>query len=408
MSELAQLRAARASRRFETMFRLAHGLIERSGHPAARRAVAKTLTEMDRHEEAAPHWRALVDANANDVEAVFQVAAHGRRLGLSSDAAIAAADRAENTAFRGHLWRALESKSVSVRNSLEHVAICGVSFCGSTLLDRLLGGLPNTRSIGESHWLTKIYDGHGYVPLDPSRHVELRRPACTVCGPDCAVLTSEFRFGLALDSSRWYSKIGEQLGTTCLVSADKNLPKLIDNDPLLRFTALVLFKSPEQAWASQRAKLPADRDEAFYAQELERYLAVWEAAYRGFLDEFDPIGGKYFFFFDAFTRSPQVMLAKLCAILRLPFDSSILQHTKPGHAIGGNARTMGRLREAGYGVEIEPLRRPQIPAQDIRLIRRNAAIRSCFRDLLSRFYESAPSDCPRTTNWQDAETGELP
>ena len=82
--------------------------------------------------------------------------------------------------------------------------------------------------------------------------------------------------GLVADPSRWYFKIAKQLGTSILISADKNTTKLIDNDPLLRFAALVLFKSPLQAWASQMAKLPKEREGGYYAAELTKYMEVWK------------------------------------------------------------------------------------------------------------------------------------
>ena len=59
-------------------------------------------------------------------------------------------------------------------------------------------------------------------------------------------------------------KIAGRLETSILISADKNPPKLVDNDPLLRFSALAMFKSPMQAWASQLAKLAKGQNADFY------------------------------------------------------------------------------------------------------------------------------------------------
>jgi hypothetical protein len=68
-----------------------------------------------------------------------------------------------------------------------------------------------------------------------------------LCGPTCEVLSLDFRMDLAANRTGWYQKIADRAETDVLIAADKNSPKIVENDPLLRFEALILFKSPLQA-----------------------------------------------------------------------------------------------------------------------------------------------------------------
>ena len=58
---------------------------------------------------------------------------------------------------------------------MKHIALGGMSFCGSTVLSYVLGSLPGFCNIGESHWLT-----------DRTKTGE--RIFCARCGPTCKVL----------------------------------------------------------------------------------------------------------------------------------------------------------------------------------------------------------------------------
>jgi hypothetical protein len=187
-----------------------------------------------------------------------------------------------------------------------------------------------------------------------------------------------------VDPSSWYRKIARQLGTSILVSADKNTTKLVDHDPLLQFAALVLFKSPVQAWSSQLAKLPKDQDPEYYLAQLNKYMDVWTNSYNIFLDDFQPRDGKIFLQFDDFVRQPQPMLRTLCAALHLPFDDSVLKETRPGHAIGGNSGAMARLRAADYGVRLSPLPAPDLPREHVVVIAKNKPMQACYAALMGR------------------------
>ena len=363
---------ARASRRWAEVEDLgARILRSQPGDVMVARALARLAQAQGRARDALAHWRALRAAAPSDLEAAFHLARAGEDLG---DLPLSG---------RSVLDRALAPHGGAP--PIHHVAICGVSYCGSTLIDRVLGGLPGTASIGESHWLTKERRGGDYREIDLATDLgKLALVPCSVCGPSCEVLTLDFRLGLAADHGDWYQRIARRLGVSRLVSADKNTPKLVDNDPLLRMAALLVFKSPEQAWSSKLNKLPEGLSEEALLEECRKYVRVWTSSYRTYLDSFAPEGPVAVLSFDAFAQDPSSSLRALCAALGLPFDAGVLRETRPGHAIGGNKGSMARLRAIGYRVDVEPLPDPALPAAHARLLGEDEAMQATHEDLLRR------------------------
>ena len=88
--------------------------------------------------------------------------------------------------------------------------------------------------------------------------------------------------------------------------------------------------------------------------------------------------------FDAFTRHPAPLLRALCAKLDLPFAESVLSTTVPGHAIGGNGRSMRRLRDQGYAVEILPLPDPAIAPEQAAIIAADPVVQSTWQEMMAR------------------------
>lgn len=273
-----------------------------------------------------------------------------------------------------------------------HIAICGTSFCGSTLLDRLLNGMDGAHSIGESHWLTKAYDGKRATTLDFLDPFSRFVPQCSVCGPNCEVLTPRFRAALAADPKDWYFKIAARLGTRTLISADKNLPKLALNDPQFRCDTLILFKSPKQAWASELVKRPPgeSNDESF--EQMRRYMSMWRSSYTEMLDVLAPKGVKVYVNFDYLTLNPEFVLRSVASALSLAFEARALQQSIPGHSIGGNAGSMRRLRQTNYAVRIEKLEAPAIPADHAAWIDGNPDINRLYHELNERMIDGLSVD----------------
>lgn len=366
------------------------------------RTMARLFTELESSAEAAPLWTRLHIQDPADIEACFHCLMQEQAGGADADEAVAAVcteGAARLAPVLGPLLRAPPVPPPSP--SIRHVAIAGVSYCGSTLFDRLLGGLPGVRSIGESHWLIKTYENRVAAAIDFADPTRIRMLSCTVCGPRCKVLTLDFRTRLAADRSKWYFRIAQQLGTDLIVSADKNPSKLIENDPLLRMDMLVLFKSPLQAWVSQLDKLPKGMQPEFYVQELEKYIPQWCRSYEAFLHQFKPAGKVAFLSFDSFVERPKPILQAICAALNLPFDEGVLVRTVPGHAIGGNGRAMARLRDNDYAVNILPLDPPGLTAEQTAIINADTRINAIHDEMMTRFravlaeYEPRATETPR-------------
>jgi hypothetical protein len=345
---------ARSTRDFASVEDLSAELLRKHPqHAGIRRALARTLVALDRRGDARPHWQSLLCLDPRDIEAAYH-------LSQRKDA-----ERVVDCDFR-------------------HIAICGVSFCGSTLVDRLLGSLPGAANIAESHWLTGARLAGGYAPIDFDAPETGALRYCSTCGPNCRALSMQFRRGLAADATGWYARIARRLGTQTLISADKNPPKLVDHDPLMRFDALVMFKSPVQAWMSTWRKLPPDRDAAFYLHKCENYLALWTDRHRTLLDHFTPQGRVVFVHFDAFARTPRKVLKSLCGALDLPFDADMLETAALSHAIGGNPNAVATLYSGTGPVEITPLAGPDCPPEQLRAIEESKPVQQVFAQLLAQ------------------------
>lgn len=376
-----------AGRDFALALAIAEDLLARNPADAVvRRHTARLLDARGDEAAALVHWTYLRNQDAGDFEAACRIAEALRAAGQATGTAIASAAPSANDTFRHAMAGALDA-ALPVRGAdFRHIAICGAAFCGSTLIDRMLGGLPGVKSIGESHWLTKVRRDAGYGPADLAEPLAAQRwVPCTVCGARCAVLTPAFRLALAGDNRGWYHKVAAHLDTAILVSADKNVPMLLDKDPLLDLSALVVFKSPRQAWRSKLDKLPKDRDAAFYESECAAYMQVWTQNYRArFFDSFRPVGEVVWLNFDAFTRDPEPLLRAVCERLDLPFDAGVLHRTVPGHAIGGNAGSMRRLREKDYAVVVEPLPDPALEPAHAAIVDGHAEAQAIFADMMAR------------------------
>jgi hypothetical protein len=386
-----QLTIARARRDFERVEALGQTILGRKNDPRVHRTLARLSDELRRPREALAHWQAVHLAEPGDFEAAYHCLVPCAGDAAELAARLGAIGRGVSTAFAENLALALFAMRAQPEPPpCRHIAICGVSFSGSTLLDRILGGLPGVASIGESHWLVKERHGPGDATLiDYSQAAPPEAtPRCTVCGSACRVLDPGFRRELAATRTGWYQRIAARLGAGVLVSADKNVPKILDNDPLLRLDGLVLFKSPAQAWASHRAKLPTGLTDDEYAIECAHYGAVWTNAYRVLMREFAPVGRLHFLSFDAFASEPMRYLEAVCVSLDLPFGPDILEIRQRGHPIGGNINAMQRLDDTDYRAVITPLPDPGLSAREGAILTEVDGLSETLRELESRFAAS--------------------
>jgi hypothetical protein len=199
----------------------------------------------------------------------------------------------------------------------EHVAICGLSFCGSTVLSYVLGSLPGAATIGESHWL-----------VDP--HPGSRVSECVRCGSACELLTPALRESLRTAGADYYEVIGKALGQQVLLSSDKDHLLLKRLDPDGRRSELVVFKSPIDHLTSYVNRLTRDG----IRPEVEWHPRGWANHYS---HEPRIQGRRAFLLYDDFQRSPSDCLVSLADWLGLPFDPRALDYWEFNHhAIGGN------------------------------------------------------------------------
>ena len=240
--------------------------------------------------------------------------------------------------------------------TLKHVAICGVSYCGSTLFARILGSLPGVANIGESHWLLNRRDNGVTVAADPRNEDWTVQVHCSKCGRNCEYLDRDFRIALMADRKHWYHRIAAHLDTDILVSADKNHDKIVGADPLLRLDALVLFKNPRwAAYSHFRHRRRKGAPEAT-ARHVTKYLDKWAHAYKVLLDRLDVQGRKVAMGWGDFCSDPAERLEALCRALGLPYDAGVLERIDPEqHCLGGNVSVNQHFRQdAAFAVRPPP------------------------------------------------------
>lgn len=382
-----QLRHAQYAQDFEKFFEIGTPIIERNPDSTGLlRDMARTHNELDQREEANKLWNQLSEYAPLDLESRY----HSHKFCHDAGDAIpnlihANADKKLQEKLNNIVAQLIEDglATKTVKNT-NIVQICGISYCGSTLMDLILGSLSSCCNIGESHWLRKTYANKPATPIDFTTNPENDIHYCSVCGPSCEVLTMDFRKSLCADLSLWYHKIAAQLNTETLIASDKNEAKLVENDPLLRMDCLILFKSPIQAWISKRKKLPQNQDDTYYIHELEKYLNVWKRAYSIFSNILQPHGKKIFVSFDNFTNKPSQELAKITSELGLPEDNSVLSTVSRGHAIGGNYITFEQKSSDDYAIAIKSLSDPDLPDSEKKIISNDHASTELHEQLLDK------------------------
>ncbi|MBW2269949.1 MAG: hypothetical protein JRH16_15370 [Deltaproteobacteria bacterium] len=336
-----------------TVFRQA--LSREPENTAALRRLAD-LAQLDgRADEAKALWHGLADLQPERPDACLQIARLSLRRGASQEA-LAFAERAVHLAPPGrpheigHRARSLRDHLIRGEKDLgaRHVAIGGMSFCGSTLLGFLLGGLPGVANLGESHALIYRRKGDRAHSADLEEAATETMVRCTSCrDAPCPVWTLGFRRNLADDPLDWYGKLAAQVGAPIVISSDKSHAKLSGLDPFGRHDLIVLFKSPGVAWTSARMRPHLSSDPAVY-------FARWEREYARLLGDLPVRGRRIVLSFDAFRRAPEAHLTRLTELLDLPrsADAELASVHSGQHVIGGNQWTRRDMRVHGEELAI--------------------------------------------------------
>ncbi len=243
---------------------------------------------------------------------------------------------------------------------MRHIAVVGMSFCGSTALSHVLGALPGVGNVGEVNWVTAPNFG-------------TRDFSCNHCGVNCAMYTPDFLAGLRADQSNWYPRLAQQHGRDVLVSSDKDMDMLKKYDPSLTFDAICCFRPPLQAHRSYNKKPRPGH------LEFDRYLWYWTSYYAMLRYTYPINGRKIWVDFSAFTKNPEQALQGLCATLGLTYDKSALEYWKVAqHSVGGN-RNLYDIYRSGGEERVRIAARPFEPTdEELAVYEAHATARSTY------------------------------
>lgn len=274
---------------------------------------------------------------------------------------------------------------------MKNVVIGGTAYCGSTLLSLVLGSLPHTKTVGESHWLTHRWiDGKrkelGWeaARMTPENYATFAQ--CRYCEAhkrQCPYLTMDFRVALQADPSDWYAKIAAALGTDQLISSDKVPSQIKLFDPTLDHDILVPFKSPAKAWAS------ANRDDRQGpGLPIAPYLDRWTKRYETLLDSHENTGQKLFLRLSEFTRQPARTLQSMCDALEIQFSESALRYWDfEHHHVGGNFHVYYNVMKNERQVDITPPPPLALSSEESEAFEAHAASRATYTRMLARHEE---------------------
>jgi hypothetical protein len=201
-------------------------------------------------------------------------------------------------------------------NDIDHLAIRGTSFCGSTIISYALGLLPSCANIGESHWLQS----------DSSF-------GCLRCGEECLVINAELRSRLNESEVDWYPTLRRSLNANVLISSDKHPEILARLDPLGKRSELIVFKNPLENLLSYINVTHETLDEC-----AENYFATWFRVYSEKYEHCVPVLG--YLFLNDFLDDPYRIISAIANLLGVDFQNNLININNwwlhPHHAVGGN------------------------------------------------------------------------
>lgn len=259
---------------------------------------------------------------------------------------------------------------IEAGNTMEqtrHIAICGVSHVGSTMLGIILEGADNVAFAGETHSLTEVkmhrWGGRGRVPVARDIPVEKWPWACRVCGQRCEIFDPEFRLWLVDNPTGKYAHIAKRLGVQTIVTADKNVDIYWERDPLFRFDQIVLYKSPQaQLRSTLKIDLKANPDAAKgFHRQVPELLSRWTTIYYEHLYLIRPTGKQIVIDWEALVADPERHFERLSSRLGINLTMSALTSPRFGHFIGGNTGVNVRELQKAGRIELRPSNAPPLP-----------------------------------------------
>lgn len=202
------------------------------------------------------------------------------------------------------------------------VGILSASYSGSTVLTMLLGSLPKSIALGETHWVAENRPGN----LE-----------CQKCGGNCTIWTPELLKKLA-DTCDWWQTIRTSLiQYDWLISSDK-IPDLYRElghpDKII-----VLWKDPRSwFWSARRHE----------GLSVDQAIVSWCVLYEDVFRYIEKKADVTYVDWDQFSIDPEENLKELQLAIGYRDIAPWPAAYGPAHMIGGNREARGDGRSADY------------------------------------------------------------
>ena len=207
------------------------------------------------------------------------------------------------------------------------ITILGISYCGSTYLNFVLGSLLNVKAVGESHWL-----------LDSEN---ISCATCTYKKKNCNFFTKETISLLKnSDKTKFYSSLFDILNTNIVVNSDKNPSNLKGKLKNVENYFIVLFKSPERQYLS----LKTHKNDSGVSSHLD----LTNKAYKNAIDFVKETNHEKVIYidYDSFMLDKIRVLRYICSEFDLIYNENAINYWNfEHHSIGGNISAYFNFRE---------------------------------------------------------------
>lgn len=219
------------------------------------------------------------------------------------------------------------------------VGTFGIAYCGSTLLDLLLGTQPEITAWGEI------------------RHFAISSWfECCICGSGCQIFTPEFKTEIRSHPQNLYCFLGDRQESGILLISDKDVIFYQRGGGLSWGSdkAIVLFKHPLDAGRSAQRR---DGVNPHYA------LKSWQAGYEKVIDYLRAEDlSTIYVYLDFLLVNPEKEVERICSFLETPFDPERLKYCWDRtnlHRIGGNSDVVALLDEGPDPFWLDKIKKPK-------------------------------------------------
>jgi tetratricopeptide (TPR) repeat protein len=220
------------------------------------------------------------------------------------------------------------------------IALIAISFSGTTMLNSLLGSLPDCGAVSESSSITcyaraKLKNRHQNREADFSTATVKDLVPCDLCGHDCEVFDFEFRRKLQADSTNRFFKYAQVLQCGTVITSDKAWVSKMD--PLERYYGIIQFRDPYNSFVSFQKRNHLFFENRSETESIAAFVQFYKRAYNRFLHEQQPQSGRFVLHWESFVKDPAFHLKLICNTIGLDFDPDVIEHRKINqHTFSGN------------------------------------------------------------------------